>query len=148
LVYPTFSLQEALIFFHPTVFLCAHPSGDKEGARSLWLSHALFESVLASDATESFKKIVLDYSGWHWLNKNPVIPLKPTAIERLETIQAPTLVIVGEHDLPDFHAIADELTRRIPKAQKTILKDAGHMCPMEAPEIFNRVVIEFLCTCL
>lgn len=37
--------------------------------------------------------------------------------DALEAIIAPTLVCVGEHDLPDFHAAADELARRLPRAR-------------------------------
>lgn len=96
-------------------------AGDKEGARHLWMNHELFKPVLASKA-EAFRQIVQDYSGWHWVNKNPHIALKPPGIERLETIQAPTLVMVGEHDQPDFHTIADTLAKRIPKAQNWLFQ--------------------------
>jgi pimeloyl-ACP methyl ester carboxylesterase len=65
---------------------------------------------------------------------------------RLEDILVPTLVTVGERDLSDFHAIADELAKRIPRAQKAIIQKAGHMCPMETPEVFNKVLIEFMNT--
>jgi 3-oxoadipate enol-lactonase len=123
-------------------------AGDKEGARTQWMNHALFESVLTSQAAETFRRIVTQYAGWHWVNKNPIQTLKPPALERLEAIQVPTLVVVGEEDLPDFHTIADTLTKRIPKARKQIISNAGHMCSMEAPEAFNQVVLEFLSTAL
>jgi pimeloyl-ACP methyl ester carboxylesterase len=51
--------------------------------------------------------------------------------------------VVGEYDLPDFHAIADMLTA-IPGARKVILPASGHMANMEAPERFNKLVLEFL----
>jgi 3-oxoadipate enol-lactonase len=119
-------------------------AGNKEGARDLWMNHALFESVLSSNAADVFRRIVTE----HWVNKNPIQTLKPPALERLETIEVPTLVVVGEEDLPDFHTIADTLTKRIPKARKQIISNAGHMCSMEAPEVFNQVVLEFLSTAL
>jgi pimeloyl-ACP methyl ester carboxylesterase len=89
-------------------------------------------------------KIVSDYSGWHWVNTNSRTLLDPPAIERLEEIHVPTLIIVGERDLPDFHKIADTLGRTIRNARKVTLQGVGHMSNMEAPEKFNEAVLNFL----
>ena len=70
----------------------------------------------------------------------PKIP----AIERLEEIQMPTLVIVGDQDLPDMQAIAGLLAKRIPNARKVIMPDAAHLPSMEKPEQFNKIVLDFL----
>lgn len=70
--------------------------------------------------------------------------LSPSPIERLEEIKAPTLVIAGARDYPDFLQIADVLTERIPGAQKVILPDSAHIPPMDQPEVFNKLVLEFL----
>jgi len=85
-----------------------------------------------------------EYSGWHWANRDPGRGLEPPAMERLAAIRAPTLVVLGEHDLPDFHAIADALHRQLPGARKAVLPGTGHMANMEAPEEFNEVVLRFL----
>ena len=71
-------------------------------------------------------------------------PLQPPAIERLEQIKVPTLVIVGELDDDSVLAIADVLTTHIAAAKKTIIKEAAHLLNMEKPEEFNRIVLEFL----
>ena len=55
-----------------------------------------------------------------------------------------TLVVVGECDQPDFHAIAAELAAGIPQARQAVVPGAGHMVPMEAPAEFNALVTEFL----
>ncbi|MBM2849542.1 MAG: hypothetical protein HW418_2484, partial [Anaerolineales bacterium] len=55
-----------------------------------------------------------------------------------------TLVVGGERDLPDIHRTAEALQQGIPKAQKAILRGAGHMANMEAPQKFNEVVLSFL----
>ncbi|MED1798097.1 alpha/beta fold hydrolase [Brevibacillus porteri] len=70
--------------------------------------------------------------------------LSPSPIERLEEIKAPTLVIAGARDYPDFLQIADVLTERITGAQKVILPDSAHIPPMDQPEVFNKLVLEFL----
>jgi pimeloyl-ACP methyl ester carboxylesterase len=52
--------------------------------------------------------------------------------------------MVGERDIPDFRAIADHLTSRIPYAQKVVLPGVGHMSNMEMPDEFNGTVQRFL----
>ncbi len=120
-------------------------AGDLAMAKHLWLSHSLFTPALQNErCREQLQQIVTDYSGWHWLHQDPGTgPTTPT-IERLNEIQAPTLVIIGELDLPDFHLVTDMLQQQIPQAQKVILPGAGHMSNMESPERFNEAVLNFL----
>ena len=91
--------------------------------------------------------MVSDYSGWHWMNHDPGRPFKPPAIQRLANIHVPTLIIVGELDTPDFHAIATTLERGIPGATKVMLPGVGHLGNLEAPDRFNEIVMEFLSRC-
>ncbi|HEU5367658.1 MAG TPA: alpha/beta fold hydrolase [Ktedonobacterales bacterium] len=71
-------------------------------------------------------------------------PLEPPAVTRLGAIRVPTLVLVGEHDVPDKLASAELLARSIPGAQKAVIAGAAHLPSMEQPEQFNRLVLEFL----
>jgi 3-oxoadipate enol-lactonase len=68
----------------------------------------------------------------------------PPAAGRLGEVAAPTLVVVGEHDRPDIHAMADALAGGIPRAERILLGGTAHLPNMERPEEFNRVVLEFL----
>lgn len=68
----------------------------------------------------------------------------PPALGRLETITAPTLVLVGTRDEPDILRIADTLSTRLPRARLVLFGGAGHVPNMEQPERFTRVVGEFL----
>ena len=70
--------------------------------------------------------------------------LAPPAIERLGEITAPTLAIVGAHDMPDMLTNADAIVARVPGARKVIMPGVAHLPPMEAPEEFNRLVLDFL----
>ena len=88
--------------------------------------------------------MIAEYTGWHWVNENPLRALDPPAAERLDTIRVPTLIILGERDFPDCLAIAETLHQGIPKACKVMLPHVGHMSSMEAPERFNRLVLDFL----
>jgi len=71
-------------------------------------------------------------------------PLHPPAMERLEQIHVPTLVIVGDLDDDSEMAIAEVLTRRIQGAQKAIIQETAHLPNMEKPEEFNQIALEFL----
>jgi 3-oxoadipate enol-lactonase len=68
----------------------------------------------------------------------------PPAAGRLGELAVPTLVLVGAHDRPDLHAIADALAGGIPGAERVVLGGTAHLPNMERPAEFNRVVLEFL----
>jgi len=70
-------------------------------------------------------------------------PKTPT-IERLGDIQARTLVIIGGIDAANLQHIADTLSTRIPGARKAVIPGASHHPPVETPEAFNRLVLDFL----
>ena len=71
-------------------------------------------------------------------------PLKPPAANRLSEIHVPTLVLVGEYDETVTLAMADKLEMEIPGARKMVFPGTAHMLPMEQPEKFNEVVLDFL----
>jgi 3-oxoadipate enol-lactonase len=56
----------------------------------------------------------------------------------------PTLVLVGEHDRPDIHAMAEALAAGIPGAERVVLAGTAHLPSLERPAELNRVVLEFL----
>ena len=64
--------------------------------------------------------------------------------DRLGEIEAPTLVLVGEEDVPDIRAIADRLVREIPNARFETIANAAHAPSMERPEEFDQLVLGFL----
>jgi 3-oxoadipate enol-lactonase len=62
----------------------------------------------------------------------------------LSELRAPTLVIVGEQDLDDFHRIAARIVREAPDARLETIADAKHVPSLEAPEAFDRLLVDFL----
>ena len=114
-------------------------------ARQRWLQHPLFGPILERPGPAArLIRMVSDYSGWEWLNTDPQQIPRPSPAERLGEIRAPTLAIVGERDLPDFQSIAELIGRAVSGARKVTLPGAGHVVNMEAPERFNRLVLDFL----
>jgi pimeloyl-ACP methyl ester carboxylesterase len=70
--------------------------------------------------------------------------LQPPACTRLADIRVPTLIIVGDYDLPDKLVSAQQLSEQIPNAQQVIIPNAAHVVSMEQPEQFNQHVLSFL----
>jgi pimeloyl-ACP methyl ester carboxylesterase len=64
-------------------------------------------------------------------------------IESLPRIDVPTLVVVGSEDAPFLRA-ADYMAAKIPNARKLVIEGAGHNANMDAPDVFNAAVLEFL----
>jgi pimeloyl-ACP methyl ester carboxylesterase len=73
-----------------------------------------------------------------------VVPLEPPAAARLGEIGVPTLVIVGDEDLPDIVGAADIIAGGIPGARKVVMRGTAHAPHMEKPEEFNSLVLDFL----
>jgi len=116
-----------------------------EAARAAWYAHPFFDPVTEKPGvTGRLKAVVDDYTGWHWLNKDPGMGADPPAAERLADVSVPTLVIIGERDVPDFQAIADYMAQNIKGARKAVVPDAGHMSNMECPAEVNALLSEFL----
>lgn len=77
-------------------------------------------------------------------NSQPLNPLDPPAAQRLEVIHMPVLTIVGSLDHPEIERAADVMIAAIPNAQKQVIEGGAHLVNMEQPDVFNRVVDEFL----
>ena len=70
--------------------------------------------------------------------------LLPDAWSRIETVSAPTLLIVGDED---FTALVDRhetLSETMPNAIGVVLEGAAHIPSIEKPEVFNSVLLQFL----
>ncbi len=74
----------------------------------------------------------------------PVNPLTPPAISRLESVDCPTLVVVGALDNSEVHRAADEMVRRIPNTRKAIIASSGHVPSYEQPDAFVELLLDFL----
>lgn len=72
------------------------------------------------------------------------IDLDPPAIERLGEVEIPVQILVGELDLDEKLELADSLVKEMPDCRKVVIPGVAHMLNMEAPEEFNRSVLDFL----
>jgi 3-oxoadipate enol-lactonase len=120
-----------------------------EGPRAafdrLWLTHPLFDGVRRfPERFELIRTMALAYAALDYLDETPHTPPARQAVDRLAELQAPTLVLVGELDIPDFQIIAEVLAGNIPGARLQVIADSGHIPPLEQPEAFNQALLGFL----
>jgi pimeloyl-ACP methyl ester carboxylesterase len=71
-------------------------------------------------------------------------PRQPMTLARLATIQRPVLMVMGGADLLSPPALMRLLAAPIPQCQSVMIPEAGHAAFWEQPELWNRLVLEFL----
>ena len=76
--------------------------------------------------------------------RNPTPQLEAGAAPRLGEIDVPTLVLVGDREVPLVRATVDCAVQSIPGARKYEFTNAAHWLNVEHPSEFNRVVLDFL----
>lgn len=126
------------------VFDIGKKEGVEKGKEAL-MQVGVSESALKNPiSTETFKQMVSDYSGWHWVNTNPIQKYKRIAFEDLSNIQIPVLLINGELSHDHYHQTLQKMHNNLPNSKLVVLKNAGHMLGLENPDQFNQEVISFL----
>jgi 3-oxoadipate enol-lactonase len=119
----------------------------REKAIALWMEHPFFATGKNSPAYQRRMRTMLSDNFRTWgPTPAPIVWTWPTvpSIERLQTIDKPTLIIVGSLDFSSILAIADVLTTKIPNARKAVILGTSHHLNMEKPLEFNRLVLDFL----
>jgi pimeloyl-ACP methyl ester carboxylesterase len=66
------------------------------------------------------------------------------AVARLGEIRAPTLILVGESDIPDVQAYAGAVEAGIWGAKREVIAGSGHLLQLEKPDLFARRVMDFI----
>ena len=69
------------------------------------------------------------------------------AVELLNRIACPVLVMAGEQDAETPPAYAHAIAERIPGAEVVIIPQAGHLVNLEQPEAVNGALMRFLQDC-
>ena len=116
--------------------------GDIEGA----IAAATKDKYLIAPGNDAARKRMAEI-----LSANPQdlthpeleLPVKP-ALPRLGEIHIPTLLLVGDADIPDVHAHAGAIEAGVPTARRVVISGTGHLMYLEKPAEFSQIVIEFL----
>jgi pimeloyl-ACP methyl ester carboxylesterase len=125
--------------------MTAEARADAAAERRYWSTVDPYFAAPGSKATHERIAALLEAFP-HNLNPDPgrfaVYP--PPALARLSSIRVPTLVLAGEHDIPDVHAHAGAIAAGIPNARREVLSGCGHVPYLEQPGAFVRTVVPFV----
>lgn len=109
--------------------------------RESWRAHPLTRTFSAA-AEASLSAMLADYGARDLLAPESRPPLLDERC--LRAIEAPSLIIAGEHDTPSRRSTANALARTLPNAQCVTIPDAGHLCNLCNPERYNAALRAFL----
>jgi len=132
--------------------IAALQSGDLDRASELqiriWLDGAYREpnqvdAALRNKALE-MNRIPVAQNTFFTADVQPADPLDPPAVTRLESVKCPALIVAGALDHSEVLRAADEMAKRIPDAQKTVIASAGHVPSYEQPDAFVALLMGFL----
>lgn len=70
------------------------------------------------------------------------VKLEPPVATRLDEVSAPCTVVVGDSDNGDVRASSDILATRL-GARKIVVENAGHLLPVERPDVFGEILRAF-----
>ena len=54
---------------------------------------------------------------------------------KLESILSPTLILVGDREMPAFKACAETLRQKLPRNTFNILPNTDHLCLLQVPQL-------------
>jgi pimeloyl-ACP methyl ester carboxylesterase len=126
------------------VFNIGRTEGVEKGKDAL-MQTGVFKSTIDNPNSERiFKQMVMDYSGWHWKNRNPMQSYKQIEFEDISNLQVPVLLINGELSQDHYHQTMQKMHKYLPNSKLIVLKNSGHMLNLENPDQFNHEVLTFL----
>jgi 3-oxoadipate enol-lactonase len=121
---------------------------DSVGVARAWLGSDYIRSALHPPERAAWlRQISIENSAmWGGLIRHGDLEkaADPRAADRLETLQAPVLLLVGGSDTPYIHEVAAAITARVPHVKRVDIPSVGHMLNLEAAERFNRELLAFL----
>jgi 3-oxoadipate enol-lactonase len=117
--------------------------GDNEGAAQAWAGTPIMALHTNTQAAATVTAMVMSNAKL-WSMKRVEQPLTPPAIDRLADIKVPTVVIVGDQDLPHIREVAQLIVSRVSGARLVTIPGAGHLVSLDTPAAFNEVLINTL----
>jgi 3-oxoadipate enol-lactonase len=112
-----------------------------EAALGRWFTRAFHNAH--PDVVERFRSMLLGTSSEGYAACCEAIAALDLT-DRLGQIEAPTLVVTGEHDPVAPPSSGEELAGAISDARHVVIPGAAHIANAERPEVFTRALLGFL----
>ena len=142
---PGYPLSAELVESFRVLARAIRADGPDVALRRHWLDHPLLASSHAlPGARERLEAMVLTFPAGEYFAHRDSETVAPAAASGLEAITAPTLVVAGERDVPDFRAMADAVAAGVPRARRADVAASGHLVPLEQPAALLALLLDFL----
>jgi pimeloyl-ACP methyl ester carboxylesterase len=130
---PDYPLSAELVDSFRRFARAIRAGGVARAVREVWLGHPLIASAAAHpEVGARLVAMIGRFPAGEYLAASRDEPDRDwNAVERLGEIAAPTTVIGGELDVPDFAAMARLAAERIPGARLEVVTGCGHLVPVE-----------------
>ncbi len=96
------------------------------------------------DLMEKLKQFIINNPNQGIAHALQALADRPDSSNDLPTINVPVLILVGEDDQLTPPDLAKSMHNKIPGSRLGIIKNAGHLSPLEQPERANTVIRTFL----
>lgn len=114
--------------------------------RQSWSAHPLMEVPAGNaDARKRVDALLAEYRGARFLQPvQPSGPVPAITMDDVAKIYVPTLVLIGDREVPYLQIVARALAYAMPRAQLTIVPGGGHMINVIEPAHYNAAILGFL----
>jgi 3-oxoadipate enol-lactonase len=117
-------------------------AGDYDRANRVLLDSPLL--AVPAESRPLVETMVKDSSRLWTVSRDQMKATGRPAIEHLEDIKAPMLVLVGERDLASSHEQAELLSQRVSGARLVGVPGGGHLLNLTSPDAFQAETSRFL----
>ena len=125
-----------------TDLIAALQARDFKKAGEIMLASPLFE--VPEQSRPLVRRMVMENDRLWTVPRELMKPPPRAAAAHLEEVRTPTLVLVGDRDLPAQREQADVIARRVSGARMIVVPGGGHMLNLTSPAAFRSAVSEFL----
>lgn len=120
-------------------------NGKREEILDAFIKRLVSEESYKNDALVKFIKTMMS-----WMDTKGIcsvllaIATRTRTVDQLKGINIPALIIAGKEDIivPPVKSLF--IHENIAGSEFNVINGAGHLCNMEAPDEFNRIIDEFL----
>jgi 2-succinyl-6-hydroxy-2,4-cyclohexadiene-1-carboxylate synthase len=114
--------------------------------RDAWMSCIAWNGIEKNPALREELGLLVERHPWRELEDWAMLRLMhpPHREEDLRRIRTPTLILIGDLDLPAFHQSAGILERSLPSCRRVDLADTHHLCILESPGLSAGPIREHL----